>query len=85
MGRDLFTTTRDEDVVTELSGDLSDWLKGEFWDISMVVRCVSVQQLLTSSLIPKLLFYSFFMVIRQQLIGLGGSVRCLSPFVALPN
>jgi hypothetical protein len=54
VGRDLFTTTRDEDNVAEISGDLSEWLKGEFWDISMVVRCV--QQLLSSSFIPELSF-----------------------------
>ena len=56
VGRDLFTTIRDDSDVAEISGDLSDWLKGEFWDIAMVVRCVSVQQLPSSSLTPRLFF-----------------------------
>ena len=30
-------------------------------------------------------FYSFFTVIQQQLIGVIGSVRCLSPIVPLPS
>ena len=41
MGRDLFTTFGDDYDVAEMTGDLSQWLKGEFWDITMIVRYVS--------------------------------------------
>jgi hypothetical protein len=85
VGRDLFTATHDDRDIAEFPGDLSDWLQGELRNITMLVRCVSVQQLLRSSLIPKLFLYSFFLVIQQQLIGLGGSVRCLSPIVSLSS
>jgi hypothetical protein len=56
VGRDLFTTTHDDCDVAEIPGHLSDWLMYEFWDITMVVRCVFVQPLLRSSLTPKLFF-----------------------------
>jgi hypothetical protein len=75
VGRDLFTTARHgdefEDHVTEIPGDLSEWLKGEFWDITKMVRSPIAEFVFKSQAV----FYSFFMVTKQQLIGHSGSVR----------